>query len=81
MASRHPRLSGIGRPNKLNSNPESFRDGQAGMTELGYLIAGLIVALITLPDTGVADLFSDQRISFLNSFNDFFSISSCRLLP
>jgi len=40
IASRHPRLSGIGRCNKLNSKKDS---GQAGMTELGYLIAGLIV--------------------------------------
>jgi hypothetical protein len=39
IASRHPRLSGIGRRNKLNSKKDS---GQAGMTELGYLIAGLI---------------------------------------
>jgi hypothetical protein len=40
IASRHPRLSGIGRHNKLNSKKDS---GQAGMTELGYLLAGLIV--------------------------------------
>jgi hypothetical protein len=39
IASRHPRLSGIGRRNKLNLKKDS---GQAGMTELGYLIAGLI---------------------------------------
>ena len=40
IASRHPRLSGIGRRNKLNLKKDS---GQAGMTELGYLLAGVIV--------------------------------------
>jgi hypothetical protein len=39
-------LSGIGRRNKLNSKKDS---GQAGMTELGYLIAGLIVIPPCLP--------------------------------
>jgi predicted NUDIX family NTP pyrophosphohydrolase len=40
IASRHPRLSGIGRRNKLKLKKDS---GQAGMTELGYLLAGVIV--------------------------------------
>jgi hypothetical protein len=37
---RHPRLSGIGRRNTLNAKKDS---GQAGMTELGHLIAGVII--------------------------------------
>ena len=39
-ASRHPRLSGIGWRNKLNSKKDS---GQAGMTELEYLLAGVLI--------------------------------------
>jgi hypothetical protein len=41
IASRHPRLSGIGRRNKLNSKKDS---GQAGMTKLGYLLAEVIIS-------------------------------------
>jgi hypothetical protein len=39
VASRHPRQSGIGQRNKLNSKKDSVK---AGMTELEYLIAMLI---------------------------------------
>jgi hypothetical protein len=45
IASRHPRLSGIGRRNKLNLKKDS---GQAGMTELGYLLAGVIITASVL---------------------------------
>jgi hypothetical protein len=51
IASRHPRLKGIGRRNKLNSKKDSgqVRCGSpigvapTGMTKLGHLIAGLRV--------------------------------------
>ncbi|MBI5846547.1 MAG: hypothetical protein HZB31_01085 [Nitrospirae bacterium] len=39
IASRHPRLSGIGRRNTAKTKKDS---GRAGMTRLNYLIAGLI---------------------------------------
>ena len=41
IASRHPRLSGIGRLNTSKTRKDS---GRAGMTKLNYLIAGLILA-------------------------------------
>ncbi len=40
ISSRHPRLSGIGRRNTSETKKDS---GQAGMTKLRHLIAGLIV--------------------------------------
>src|SRR4030042_2176873 len=40
IASRHPRLSGIGQRNTPKAKKDS---GQAGMTKFKYLIAGLIV--------------------------------------
>jgi hypothetical protein len=39
ISNRHPRLSGIGRRNKLNSKKDT---GQAGMTVLLYIIARLL---------------------------------------
>jgi len=45
IASRHPRLSGIGQRNTPKAKKDS---GQAGMTKFKYLIVGLIKSVVSL---------------------------------